>query len=44
MDMAASRAGLATYLVAGAATKLDATTPAPTYRGTLTELLALLEK
>jgi HAD superfamily hydrolase (TIGR01549 family) len=42
MDMAASRAGLATFLIPSAATRLDSSTPEPTYRGTLADLVVLL--
>lgn len=43
MDMVAAHAGFPTYLVPGAATDLGPATPAPMYRGTLAELVALLE-
>jgi FMN phosphatase YigB (HAD superfamily) len=42
MDMVAARLGCVTFLVPSRATKLDANTPAPTYRGTLADLGALL--
>jgi FMN phosphatase YigB (HAD superfamily) len=44
MDMAGARAGCPTFLVPGAATRLDSGMPKPTYRGTLEDVLALLEK
>jgi len=43
MDMAAARAGFATYLVPGAATALSPDTPEPTYRGSLADLANLFE-
>jgi HAD superfamily hydrolase (TIGR01549 family) len=43
MDMAAAHLGCPTFLVPGPRTELDAGTPEPTYRGTLADLLALLE-
>lgn len=42
MDMVAARLGCATFLIPGSMTKLDPATPEPTYRGTLTDLGALL--
>jgi HAD superfamily hydrolase (TIGR01549 family) len=43
MDMAGARAGCPTFLVQSAATRLSAESPAPTYRGALEDVLALLE-
>ena len=42
MDMVAAHIGCPTFLVPGPATSLAATTPEPTYRGTLEDLLTLL--
>lgn len=42
MDMVAAAIGCPTYLTPGPATALQPATPAPTYRGTLAELAALL--
>jgi FMN phosphatase YigB (HAD superfamily) len=44
MDMVAGRVGCPTFLVPGPSTNLDPATPEPTYRGTLAELAALLER
>jgi len=43
MDMAGARAGCPTFLVQSAATRLSAESPAPTYRGALEDIVALLE-
>ena len=43
MDMAGARAGCPTFLVQSASTRLNADTPEPTYRGTLEDVVALLE-
>ena len=40
--MVAAHLGCLTFLVPGPRTKLSPTTPAPTYRGTLADLLILL--
>ncbi len=42
MDMVAAHAGCPTYLVPGPATVLQPDTPEPTYRGTLAELISLI--
>ena len=42
MDMVAAHLGCLTFLIPGPRTKLSPTTPAPTYRGTLADLLTLL--
>ncbi|MCX7671364.1 MAG: HAD family hydrolase, partial [Anaerolineae bacterium] len=42
-DMIAARLGCATFLIPSVNTKLGADVPAPTYRGTLTDLIALLQ-
>jgi len=42
MDMVAAHLGCATYLVPGAATDLDPSTPEPTYRGTLADVGEML--
>jgi len=42
MDMIAAHAGCPTYLVPGPATALQPDTPEPTYRGTLSELMKLI--
>ena len=42
MDMVAARLGCMTFLVPGPRTHLEPSTPEPTYRGTLVDLLALL--
>jgi HAD superfamily hydrolase (TIGR01549 family) len=42
MDMAAGRIGMPTFLVPGAATVLDGSTPEPTYRGVLGDVAELL--
>lgn len=44
MDMVAARAGFPTFLVPGPSTNLDPATPEPTYRGSLAELIHLLER
>jgi FMN phosphatase YigB (HAD superfamily) len=44
MDMAGALAGCPTFLVESASTRLGADTPEPTYRGTLEDVLALLEE
>jgi FMN phosphatase YigB (HAD superfamily) len=43
MDMVAAHLGCLTFLVPGPRTELSPTTPAPTFRGTLADLLALLQ-
>ena len=43
MDMVAAHLGCATFLVPSARTELEPTTPEPTYRGTLADLITLLE-
>jgi FMN phosphatase YigB (HAD superfamily) len=43
MDMVAANLGCRTFLVPGPRTELDPTTPQPTYRGTLADLIALLK-
>jgi hypothetical protein len=43
MDMVAANLGCRTFLVPGPRTELDPTTPQPTYRGTLADLVALLK-
>ncbi len=43
-DMVAAHLGCVTFLVPGPATRLDAATPSPTYRGTLAGLGELLPK
>lgn len=42
MDMVAGRLGCSTFLIQSRMTNLDATTPDPTYRGTLADLLKFL--
>ncbi|MFZ5916146.1 MAG: HAD family hydrolase [Chloroflexota bacterium] len=42
MDMVAAHLGCATFLVPGPRTQISPDTPAPTWRGTLTDLTALL--
>jgi FMN phosphatase YigB (HAD superfamily) len=42
MDMVAANLGCPTFLVPGPRTELDPTTPRPTYRGTLPDLISLL--
>jgi phosphoglycolate phosphatase-like HAD superfamily hydrolase len=44
MDMAAAATGMTTFLAPSASTRLDDATPEPTHRGTLTDLVALLER
>jgi FMN phosphatase YigB (HAD superfamily) len=43
MDMAGALAGCPTFLVQSASTQLNSAAPAPTYRGALEDVLALLE-
>jgi HAD superfamily hydrolase (TIGR01549 family) len=43
MDMAGARAGCPTFLVQSSSTRLNAGAPEPTYRGTLEDVVALLE-
>jgi HAD superfamily hydrolase (TIGR01549 family) len=43
MDMVAAHLGCSTFLVPGPRTDLSPTTPQPTYRGTLTDVIALLK-
>jgi hypothetical protein len=43
MDMAGALAGCPTSLVQSASTRLGAITPEPTYRGTLEDVVAVLE-
>jgi FMN phosphatase YigB (HAD superfamily) len=43
MDMAGALAGCPTFLVQSASTQLNSAAPEPTYRGTLEDVLALLE-
>jgi FMN phosphatase YigB (HAD superfamily) len=42
IDMVAAYLGCATFLVPSARTELTPTTPEPTYRGTLADLITLL--
>jgi FMN phosphatase YigB (HAD superfamily) len=44
MDMVAAHLGCPTFLVPGPQTELSPTTPAPTYRGSLADLRALLQR
>ena len=44
MDMVARQIGCETFLIEGPATALKPETPEPTYRGTLADLMSLLEK
>lgn len=44
MDMAAAHVGCPTFLVRSARTELDPSTPEPTYRGTLADLITLLKE
>jgi hypothetical protein len=43
MDLAGALAGCSTFLVSSAATRLNAGTPEPTYRGALEDVVTLLE-
>jgi FMN phosphatase YigB (HAD superfamily) len=43
MDMVAARLGCPTFLVPGPRTDLDPSTPKPTFRGTLSDLITLLQ-
>jgi len=44
MDMVARHIGCETFLVEGPATALRPETPEPTYRGTLLDLAAMLDR
>ncbi len=44
LDMVAAHLGISTFLVPSARTELNATTPEPTYRGTLADVVALLQE
>jgi HAD superfamily hydrolase (TIGR01549 family) len=44
MDMAAAAIGMTTFLVPSSSTRLDSSTPEPTHRGTLADLVAFLER
>lgn len=44
MDMVAARVGCLTFLVPGPATALNASVPEPAYRGTLSDVMALIER
>ena len=44
MDMVAARVGCLTFLVPGPATALNPSVPEPAYRGTLTDVMALIER
>jgi HAD superfamily hydrolase (TIGR01549 family) len=43
MDMVAAKLGCQTFLVPGPRTDLDPSTPSPTYRGTVSELVEMLQ-
>jgi FMN phosphatase YigB (HAD superfamily) len=44
LDMVAAHLGISTFLVPSARTELNVTTPEPTYRGTLADVVALLQE